>query len=371
MQESNRGWAWADSVGPSSPPPVPSPLSSLPSLFVAGYPGDVGGANTECWHTVQLWRRFGLEVSLIPTWEANPAWRRKLETIGCQTVRAAPEELDRVPGLRGSVVVAFSNRRFLREAARFQALGCRIVWLGCMTWLFPDERRHYALHKPFDAYVFQSQYQQSELQPQLARLGVRPEQCYRIRGAVACDELPIDPLPHAPGSPLVVGRLSRAAADKFARNTWSVYAQIACPIRARIMAWDRAVERKLGPPPEWAQCLPAGAESPRQFLGQLHCMMQVNGGAAENWPRSGLEAMACGVPLVAENRWGWREMIRHGQTGYLANSDDELAFYAARLAADEDHRLQIAFRARQVLEEELAQPEILWAGWKRLLEDLT
>ena len=63
-------------------------------------------------------------------------------------------------------------------------------------------------------------------------------------------------------------------------------------------------------------------------------------------------------------------MIRHGQTGYLANSDDELAFYAAQLAGDEAHRLEIAYRARQVLEEELARPEVLWASWKRLLQNL-
>ncbi len=41
-------------------------------LFVCGYPGDVGGANTELWHTIKLWRRGGLDVTLIPTWKADP-----------------------------------------------------------------------------------------------------------------------------------------------------------------------------------------------------------------------------------------------------------------------------------------------------------
>ena len=35
-------------------------------VYVLGYPGDVGGANTECWHTIKLWRRFGVDVHLIP-----------------------------------------------------------------------------------------------------------------------------------------------------------------------------------------------------------------------------------------------------------------------------------------------------------------
>ena len=27
--------------------------------------------------------------------------------------------------------------------------------------------------------------------------------------------------------------------------------------------------------------------------------------------------MAAGVPIVAQNDWGWREMIEHGVTGFL------------------------------------------------------
>lgn len=349
-----------------------SPLTTHHSpLFVIGYPGDVGGANTECWHTVRLWRRFGLDVTLLPTWRPTERWQARLDEIGCRTVQAGPDELEDVTGLRGGVVVSFCNSHFLRHAQRFRDLGCKIVWVGCMNWLFREERRHYRRRGPFDRYVFQSEYQQTELQPQLARFGVKPEQCHRIRGAFACDEFPHEPLAHEPGTPWVIGRLSRAARDKYSKNTWAIYGRIPHPRRARLMAWSRQVEKKLGRPPKWAECLPAQAETPRQFLSKLHCMVQVNGGAAENWPRCGLEAMAAGVPIVAENRWGWREMIRHGQTGYLADTDDELAFYSARLAYDEDHRMEILHRARKVLEEDLVDPASLWAGWRKLFEGVT
>jgi len=339
-------------------------------VFVVGYPGDVGGANTECWHTVRLWRRFGLEVTFIPTWKADEAWRARLDAIGCRTLPSRPDDLKNVPHLPHGVVVAFCNSHFLRHAARFRELGCRLVWIGCMNWLFADERRHYRRCGPFHRYVFQSGYQQSELQPQLAKFGVRPQQCHRIRGAFCSDEFPFRPLPHEPKSPFVIGRISRAAADKYSADTWSIYRRIPHPIRARVMAWADPVEKKLGPPPDWADCLPARALSPQQFLASLHGMLQVNGGAGENWPRAGLEAMAAGVAVVAENRWGWREMIRHGRTGYLADSDDELAFYAARLAYDEEHRMEIVRNARRLLEEELADPQAIWAGWRNLFEGL-
>jgi len=353
----------------SSPHTRHSPLAT-PRLFVVGYPGDVGGANTECWHTVRLWRRFGVEVTCIPTWRPEPGWRRRLEAIGCDTVRTSPRRLDRVPDLRRGVVVSFCNSRFLRHADRFRDLGCRIVWVGCMTWLFAAERRHYRRRGPFHRYVFQSAYQRSELQPQLARLGVGPEQCHSIRGAFFADEFPFRPRSHEPDAPLVVGRISRAVPEKFAPDTWAIYGKIPRPVKARVLGWSRAVEEKLGPPPPWAECLAPGDETPQQFLGSLHAMLQVNGGEAENWPRSGLEAMAVGVPLVAQNRWGWREMIRHGQTGFLAESDDELARYTTRLAHDEDLRLEMARRARRALERELADPETIWSGWRRLFEGL-
>ncbi len=343
---------------------------SPPRIFVIGYPGDVGGANTECWHTVRLWRRFGLEVGLIPTWQADPQWRGRLDAIGCRTHPASPERLGDVPGLRGGVVVAFCNSQFLRCAERLRELGCRLVWLNCMTWLFAAERRHYRDHGPFDAYVFQSRYQRSELGPQLARYGVRPGQCHEIRGAFAWEEFPFRPRGRAPGEPLVVGRISRAAPDKFAADSWSVYARVKHPIRVRVLGWSAAVERKLGRRPDWAECLPPGAESPERFFASLHAMLQLNGGAAENWPRSGLEAMASGVAVVAEDRWGWPEMVRHGETGLLADTPDELAASLDRLAGDEPFRLELVHRARAALEGELAHPEALFAGWKRLFEEL-
>lgn len=341
-----------------------------PDLFLIGYPGDVGGANTECWHTLRLWRRFGLEVGCIPTWEPDPRWQTRLERIGCATFAAAPTDLHRVPHLAGSVVVSFCNSRFLQEAERFRDLKCRIIWVGCMTWLLPEERRHVERFGPFDAYVFQSRYQAEQLIPQVAKLGVSESRCHRIRGAFCTEEFPFRPLPHRPGTPLVIGRISRAAEDKYSAATWAVYRRIPHAIRARVMAWDDRLARKLGQPPAWADCLPAGAETAPAFFQRLHVMIQINGSAEENWPRSGLEAMASGVPVVAQNRWGWPEMIRHGQTGFLADTHDEMAYYAARLAYDEPLRLQIAYQARKALENELAQPQAIWSAWRRLLHQL-
>ena len=97
--------------------------------------------------------------------------------------------------------------------------------------------------------------------------------------------------------------------------------------------------------------------------------MHASGGTAENWPRVGLEAMAAGVPLVVENQGGWTEMIRHGQTGFLCNGEDEMVEQVARLARDPQYRRAIVEQARHAVETELADPETWWRQWKDLLND--
>ncbi len=339
-------------------------------VFVCGYPGEVGGANTELWHTIRLWRRFGLAVTLIPTWQADARWRTRLTSIGCDTVEREPDRLHEVPGLVGGVVVAMCNTRFLAAAARFRELGCRIVWVGCMNWLFPRERMHYREYGPFDRHVFQSRYQRDQLLPQLRRFDFAADQGRLIRGAFQFDEFPFRPRAHARGERLIVGRISRAAPDKFSPQTWHIYARTPHPIQARVLGFSREVETRLGPPPSWATCLAEGSETPREFFAGLHAMVHTGGRAVENWPRVGLEAMAAGVPVVAEARGGWKEMIRHGQTGYLCDNDDEFAYYTARLAYDEPHRRQMLCQARCAVEEELARPESIWSGWRELLGGL-
>ncbi|MDW8039606.1 MAG: glycosyltransferase [Thermoguttaceae bacterium] len=340
-------------------------------IFLVGYPGDMGGAGTECWHSLLLWRRYNLQVVCVPTWGSPPCcWRQRVTLLGYPTFETQPDQLAQVAGLPGSIVVSFCNSQFLAHADRVRALGCRIVWVGCMCWLFEAERRHYEKYGPFDAYVFQSHYQMDKLLPQLASYGVQPEQCHLVRAAFMTEEWPFRPKPHKKGEPLWVGRISRPAPDKFHPKTWWIYERIPHPVRARIMAWSPEVQQKIGPPPPWAEVLPSRTETAQQFFSKLHVMLQVNGGAEENWPRSGLEAMAAGVPIVAPNQWGWPEMIRHGLTGFLANTEDELAYYAAQLAYDEGLRQFMAQTARRHLEENLARPEVIWHRWQTVFASL-
>ena len=80
--------------------------------------------------------------------------------------------------------------------------------------------------------------------------------------------------------------------------------------------------------------------------------------------------MSAGVPLVVENQGGWAEMIRHGQTGFLCNGEDEMAEHVARLARDPGCRRAIVEQARCAVETEWADPESWWQEWRELLNEL-
>lgn len=350
-----------------------SDVDQLRPIFVIGYPSHVGGADTELWHTLKIWRMNNVPVRIIPTWHANTEWKHRLEAIGIETIEiGSSNNLSNVHGIRGATVVSFCNGEFLNSASILRKLDCRIVWLNCMTWLFEKELEHYRDHGGFDAYVFQSAFQRDCLFPRLQSYGVKEDQCFQIRGAFSPDEFEFKPLPHRKNEPFVYGRIARPDLDKWSSNFWPIYNSIQYSRKyARVMAWSSQLTGKCGAPPDWADALAANAEPAQSFLTSLHCMFPINGGAQENWPRSGLEAMASGVPIVAQNLWGWKEMIEHGVTGFLGDDDCELAHYAAVLAHDPQLRMEIAFQARKRLTEELANSEVIFAQWQTLFQDLS
>ena len=65
-------------------------------------------------------------------------------------------------------------------------------------------------------------------------------------------------------------------------------------------------------------------------------------------PKSLLEAMAAGVPVVAADVPGIREVVRHGETGWLTSTDaDALRVSLERVLGDKTLRTRLAGAARQ------------------------
>jgi glycosyltransferase involved in cell wall biosynthesis len=367
----------------------------MTTIFTLGTPGPksasinpashAGGAGSELWHTLRLWRELNWTVSSIPTWEINQAWSDKLASIGVNVVRTTSDNLESIPGLAGSIVVSFCNVHCLALMPRLRAMGCRVVWVPCMNWPFPAQYK--LLPEPAlipDRVVFQSRYQRDQLLPfyrsHAAKIGDAwdDSRWAIIPGAFYVDEFPFDPKRHKPGTPFVVGRMSRAAADKYPTGNkhgkhklWEQYSRILHPIHARVMGWSNEIANLVGRPPAWSEALPEGSETPQTFLASLHCYLpgcKIN--AKENWPRVGMEAMAAGVPVIAERVGGWPEMIVDGYGGLLADSPDHGSYLATDLAYRETARIRLVESARNSVES-LAHPGPIGNAWSAIMKGIT
>lgn len=80
-----------------------------------------------------------------------------------------------------------------------------------------------------------------------------------------------------------------------------------------------------------------------------------------------LEAMACGVPVVATRFGGLAEVIAHGETGFLVDPTDttELAEAIEALVCNGELRGEMGRRARRAVEERYS-----WDASARLHEEL-
>lgn len=345
----------------------------MTKIYVMGLPGVLGGASTESWHAIRLWRHMGCAVSVIPTWSDHAQWRAKLSDVGAEVIMfPSPESLRYSGELSGNIVVGFCSGPFLQCAPWLREAGAKLVWINCMNVVWGNEIEFNRTHGPYDAYVYQSEFQYRVVTSQLERLGVPANRFFRIRGSFTPGDYPFAPRQHHSNEVFVVGRHARDDVDKWHGDMWRTYQAISYrPLAASVMGCSERVLRKLGPAPDWVEVLETCARSTQEFLNRLHCFFPINGPDVENWPQAGLEAMSQGVPVVAEALGGWNEMIVHGETGFLGKDLVEMAAYADRLARDEPLRQQMISRAHERLMEELANPRNLQEQWAGLFTQLS
>jgi N-acetyl-alpha-D-glucosaminyl L-malate synthase BshA len=94
----------------------------------------------------------------------------------------------------------------------------------------------------------------------------------------------------------------------------------------------------------------------------------------ESFGLAALEAMACGVPVVASDVGGIAEVVRHGEAGFLAAVGDvaAMAGHVRRLFADDELHARLARRARELAETRFpTEPAVdrYEAAYRRVLGD--
>jgi glycosyltransferase involved in cell wall biosynthesis len=192
-----------------------------------------------------------------------------------------------------------------------------------------------------------------------------------IHNAVDTDRLAFAPRP-APGYLAFLGRLT---ANKGVDVAIDVASRLGRPLRIAGNVSDEAggraffearVRPHLGDGIEWVGPVDDQAKAP--FLQNAAALL-----VPIQWDEPfGLvvaEALACGTPVIAMRRGSMPELIRHGVTGFLCRSADEMIDAAARLGEIDRHacRAECArrFSADRMVEDYVATAQNLLAAPKR------
>ncbi|MDR2980715.1 MAG: glycosyltransferase [Puniceicoccales bacterium] len=343
-------------------------MSDIKRIFVYGFPGLYGGAGTELHHQIIAWRHMNLEVHLIPT---HPNYRRE---------RLYQEMLQRGVIIHdynewsviqpGDPVLGFCNAEFLSRLHEIRQRTRRTVFINCMTWLFEKEKERM---KSGDIAMFLYQNEEVRQKHMPALLGINPDAGSKF--------ITFKPYFNTENFPWVeernneffgCGRISRQDADKFSRDTLHIYEYFVSPKlkKGLFLGFSERSEAKIGKPFPWIRTARDQNEVSQQDFYK-HCEIVIQPtDTTENWPRIGFESMSSGSVLVVDNRGGWRQMVKHGKTGWLCDTPRDFIYYASKMAYEPNLRRDMAEAAREQ-GKALGGLDVSVESWKEVLHELS
>jgi N-acetyl-alpha-D-glucosaminyl L-malate synthase BshA len=195
---------------------------------------------------------------------------------------------------------------------------------------------------------------------------IEPERAERVRGTAGARRWA------KPGERVLV-HVSNFRPVKRVLDVLEIYLRVRAALPARLLF--------VGDGPDRARleqrCREAGCCDGVVFLGNLPAVEEVLTGAdlfllpssSESFGLAALEAMNCGVPVVASNAGGIPEVVEHGVDGLLfpVGDVDAMAAGAIDLLADPVRHLAFARRARERAVERFSEAAIV-ARYRALYE---
>lgn len=145
-----------------------------------------------------------------------------------------------------------------------------------------------------------------------------------------------------------VGRYSRDHDDKHHADNPELYRRLAdAGCKVRIMGG--MVQRELMAD-DRIEIIEAGSVPPQEFLSTLDCFLyRIRADWFEAFGRVVAESLACGVPVVAENRGGFTHLIENGRNGFLFDNNDEAFEQVMQIKSDADLQRSMSANARQMI----------------------
>lgn len=339
----------------------------MESIWIGGSPSRLGGADTELFHNIKLWREFNIPVNIVPMPGKDEKVQRQMEEIGCVYHKYKSDIF------KDKIVVSYCNGVFLRELPRIFIKGRpkKVVWFNCMTYLFDAEiDRH--RQGMIDLHGYVSDYQKSLIKSQLKeKTGIEVIEFEGYKPFYEYVDSEFNP--YRDESRFVIGRVSRADPNKFAKDTWKIFDDVKTvkPKKIRILGWSGVVEKKsIGPKPTHidADLLEVNSVPVKEFYHSLDCIIHKTGGSRESYCRIVPEAYAHGVPIIVEDDYAFPQLVINGQTGFRCKTSEEMSEVASMLSADYNRRQEIKYNAWAFLKSNISKPVECIKPWFKLLE---
>jgi hypothetical protein len=333
-------------------------------VWVAGFPGYWGGADTELDHLVDLFLEHGVEMHFVPMFCADP---RMVESV---LERGGHIHAYSVDVFKGKTVVSFSNRNFMAHLPMIASHGRprKVIWFNCMTWLVEVEMTAHRLGL-IDYFGFLSAYQERILAPLLNRIA--PYQTFDHKPFFNVSR--VDWAYRKWQGDFRLGRISRDDWSKYAPDTWCIFDDVSVPSdlrkRVYILGYGPNAQRAIGLPPKHldATTWPCNAIPAKQFYRTIDTMIHKTGTSRESYCRVLIEAYAHGVVPIVENDYAFHELVIDGETGFMTSDSAAMSDYATLLAHDSKRHRRMAENGRAHLETVVTSASESWRGWEGVL----
>jgi glycosyltransferase involved in cell wall biosynthesis len=339
-----------------------------------------GGCGPELLGAIGALQKLGCPVRcIVPIGDPITASDRAdyLRGLGVVVTNYRPGMFEQCP-----VLVSFGEGKCFEYMREYSDRPKYMMWSGCMSYE-TDEDVAAVRDGLVDEYIFQTQLcadtvgeaVSKRAGKQIAyRKGYRP--CIDLNGI------------YSPQFPLKGGREFRVLkavrddAEKWHEDTWRMFVGVCGPaereVRFDVAGWGPEAAAKIGSPIDptsrWAGMLNMtlhphvyGVDEMNGLYEAAHVLLHYYP-FVESFGYATVQAMLAGAVVIGADEGGFRELIRHGETGFLASSTDEAAYYTSRLAFEPELRDRIADAARDwVVDEGPGNLELALPWWREIM----
>lgn len=279
-------------------------------LWIADQPNDfISGANTEALANIELLRRSGVEVNLVPMSNPGSELVKAALALGCKIHQYAPTIFT------DKIVAAWYSVPFL-SVLPTMAKPRRVLWFNTMTSV---KELELANARFIDNWVTSSAYQQSMLARCLRDYLIKPSFCDEYLQPFIPDSKVIERtlqarlhMPGQGGAP-TIGWIGRDDPRKISSSWFKILRGLGEPCRVVMLGFGpkcrEAFKGMYDENATWLRLYAPGEISPQAFYDSADIIFHYTGGSGESFCRVAIEAFHAGVPFVCEKNYAFPEIF--------------------------------------------------------------